>query len=183
MIRTGLTVNEAAHEWVKEMNAIPQEMIAKLMEYDIDDWQEVTAPAIGDRVYVFELPEDCDSSSDNGEVTGIYTDTDEDEKSYEIELDDGEVIRTAADNFEVEYDGGLPMWGTMWSFGDSVDDLWLEDDGGIEKMSECGFRIFKSEEFGYFFGIDGAGYNFYEQHWEPLYRVRGLHWHDTDEVA
>ena len=45
-------------------------------------------------------------------------------------------------------------------------------------MSECGFRIFESEEFGYFFGIDGAGYDFYEQHWLPLYKARGLKWHD-----
>ena len=45
-------------------------------------------------------------------------------------------------------------------------------------MSNCGFRIYESEEFGYFFGIDGAGYDFYESHWEPLYKARGLHWHD-----
>lgn len=37
-------------------------------------------------------------------------------------------------------------------------------------MSQCGFRIFRSEEFGYFFGIDGAGYDFYEAHWIPLIR-------------
>ena len=45
-------------------------------------------------------------------------------------------------------------------------------------MSRCGFRIYESEEFGYFFGIDGAGYSFYDEHWVPLYRARGLHWHD-----
>lgn len=52
-------------------------------------------------------------------------------------------------------------------------------------MSQCGFRIFKSFEFGYFFGIDGAGYDFYESHWLPLYEARGLMWHDpkTDSEA
>lgn len=45
-------------------------------------------------------------------------------------------------------------------------------------MSDCGFRIYKSEDYGYFFGIDGAGYSFYEEHWMPLYKARGLHWHD-----
>lgn len=29
-------------------------------------------------------------------------------------------------------------------------------------------------------GIDGAGYNFYEAHWLPLYNARGLQWHDTE---
>ena len=89
---------------------------------------------------------------------------------------------------EVKYDDGLPMWGTMWSFGDSCDEHWLDDMygyDGIVAMSQCGFRIFKSYEFGYFFGIDGAGYNFYESHWLPLYKARGLEWHDpkTDDEA
>jgi hypothetical protein len=66
----------------------------------------------------------------------------------------------------------------MWSFGDSADDYWLEEMDGIRIMSECGVRIFESEEFGYFFGIDGAGYDFYEASWIPLYKARGLQWHD-----
>ena len=72
------------------------------------------------------------------------------------------------------------MWGTMWSFGDGCDDWWLEEKNGIELMSQCGFRIYESEEFGYFFGIDGAGYDFYESHWIPLYKARGLQWHETE---
>ena len=48
-------------------------------------------------------------------------------------------------------------------------------------MSECGFRIYYSEKYGYFFGIDGAGYDFYEAHWIPLYKARGLKWHENDD--
>lgn len=29
-------------------------------------------------------------------------------------------------------------------------------------------------------GIDGAGYDFYEAHWIPLYEARGLHWHEGE---
>ena len=83
---------------------------------------------------------------------------------------------------ENEYYGGLPMWGTLWQFGDSADDWWLEEGDGIRIMSECGFRIYEHEEFGYFFGIDGAGYDFYEAHWIPLYKARGLHWHDEEAM-
>ena len=78
-----------------------------------------------------------------------------------------------------EYSEQFPMWGTMWSFGNSLDNYWLDEENGITRMSKCGFRIFKSEEFGYFFGIDGAGYDFYEAHWIPLYNERGLMWHDS----
>ena len=49
---------------------------------------------------------------------------------------------------------------------------------GIRLMSECGFRIYEHEEWGYFFGIDGMGYSFMDEHWEPLYRARSLQWHD-----
>ena len=47
-------------------------------------------------------------------------------------------------------------------------------------LSECGFRVYESEEFGLFFGIDAAGFDFYEAYWIPLYRARGLQWHDPD---
>jgi len=82
---------------------------------------------------------------------------------------------------DYEFYESLPAWGTMWSFGDAIDDWWLENEDGIQKMSDCGFRIYYSDEFGYFFGIDGAGYDFYAQHWIPLYKARRLKWHETKE--
>ena len=75
----------------------------------------------------------------------------------------------------------LPMWGTMWSFGDSADDSWLEEEDGLELMAECGFRIYEQEDFGYLFGIDGAGYSFMDEHWIPMYKARGLRWHEKEE--
>ena len=161
------TIREATEVWVREMNAIPQGMISRLFQDHPEDWTEVTKPSKYDRVYVFE-------NGDYGEITEIEDD------EYTIELDDGTEVKCNEDDFELDRDDYLPMWGTMWSFGDSCDDLWLEEDNGIKLMSECGFRIYKNEEFGYFFGIDGAGYNFYESHWIPLYKARGLQWHETE---
>lgn len=126
MVTKGLTLREAAQEWVRGFNAIPTQMIAKLWNADPEDGQEVII----------------------------------------------------SDNEDENYDQ-LPMWGTMWSFGDSIDNYRLEEKDGITRMPQCGFRIFESEEFGYFFGIDGAGYDFYESHWIPLYNERGLKWHDS----
>ena len=118
------TVRDATEAWVHEMNAIPQGMIEKLMGMNPDDWTEVTKPSTGDRVYVYEIPDDVDSTTHEGEVKS-YNDESE---LYCIELDDGKLVSAEADDFEVEYDGVLPMWGTMWSFGDSADDWWLEED-------------------------------------------------------
>lgn len=93
-------------------------------------------------------------------------------------FEEWEEVTVLPEDDEDRYDDWLPMWGTMWSFGDSCDDWWLEEEDGIRIMSECGFRIYNHEEYGYFFGIDGAGYDFYSEHWIPLYKKRGLQWHD-----
>lgn len=172
----GTTVRDAAEMWVREMNAIPYGMIDKLMSVDPDSWTEVTAPAPCNRVYVFNIPDEVDTEERDGEIRSY----DEETELYCVELDDGTLVSVEADDFEVSRDGHLPMWGTLWSFGDSADDYWLEEMDGIRLMSECGFRIFEHEEFGYFFGIDGAGYSFYEAHWVPLYKTRGLQWHDPE---
>ena len=71
----------------------------------------------------------------------------------------------------------FPAWSTMWTMDSKVDKDWCESEEGITALSECGFRVYESEDYGVVFGIDGAGYNFYEYHWLPLYEKRGLLWH------
>lgn len=170
-----MNIREATESWVREWNAIDRNMIAKLIAQDPDDWSEVTMPAPHDKVYVVDVPEDSDTNV--GEVQSY----DEETELYTIKMDDGKVVERKENEFDVERDDILPMWGTMWSFGDNADDDWLEEEDGIRKMSECRIRIYHSEEFGYFFGIDGAGYSFYESHWIPLYKAIGFHWHDDTE--
>lgn len=173
------TIDEATHAWVSEFSTFPQSMIAKLMEVDIDSWSEVTTPSVCQRVYVYEQQEP-------GEISEILHDVksgdDTIDTVYVIEFDNGEEVSCQAEDFENENEIYLPMLGWLWQFGDTCDDYWLEEMGGIQIMSECGFRIYHHEEWGYFFGIDGAGYNFYSEHWIPLYKARGLHWHDEQEV-
>lgn len=172
MRRKGMTVREAAEEWVREMNAIQLGMIEKLMMAEPDDWSEITVPVAGDTVYVFDLPDGCEDHY--GEISSY----DEESKLYAVRLSNGKLVSVDEDDFDVQRGDVLPMWGMMWSMSDPCDDWWLEEGGGIRVISECGFRVYVSEEFGYFFGIDGAGYSFYEAHWCPLYRARGLQWHD-----
>ena len=176
MNRRGVNVKEAAELWVSQFSKFPQDMILKLMEIDIDSWNEVTKPSCGRRVYVHNLPEGCEDYDGLGEVENYLEESD----MYCIHLDDGNTVEVGEDDFDFEECCPLPMWGWMWQFGDSADDYWLEEMDGIRIMSDCGFRIYQHYEWGYFFGIDGAGYDFYEAHWIPLYRARGLQWHDSD---
>lgn len=170
------TIKDAARGWVQEFNAIPQEVITKLAKAsDYCDCNEITPPAICDRVYVF-------ANCEYGEIIETKK-TNEGETVYRVKLDNDKTRTLSADCFEVEHDYSFPMWGTMWTFGDSADDYWLEELGGLQIMADCGFRIYEQEDFGYVFGVDGCGYDFYEAHWIPLYKARGLKWHEQEEVT
>ena len=111
MQRNIITIEDATREWVREFNAIPQSVIMKMQEFDVDSVYELTTPD--------------------------------------------------------EYDDFLPMWSTMWTFGESLDEDWAREN--IQVMQDCGFRVYENEDFGIIFGIDGAGYNFYENHSVPTH--------------
>lgn len=102
------------------------------------------------------------------------------EKLMRLDLDEVLEITPGRRDEDADY---LPMWGTMWSFGNAADDYWLEEKDGLELMAECGFRIYEQEDFGYLFGINGAGYSFLHEHWIPLYKARGLRWHREEKSA
>ena len=161
------TIREAAEAWVDSFNAIPSSVIEKLYAAADDDLWEITPPAVCDRVYDY-------ISNAYGEIIDRADD------DYTILLDNGDTAVRAADDFSVERDSTFPMWGTMWAFGNAIDDEWLDGEylgSHVQEMADCGFRIYESEDYGHVFGIDGAGYNFYEAHWIPLYKLRGLKWH------
>ena len=164
------TIKEAAQAWVREFNAIPSGVVEKLMQYsDYCDFNEITPIAEGDNVYIY-----CgEYSGERGTIEAYDGET----RMYVVNLDNGEQEQFDESEFEVERDGGLPMWGTMWTFRDSCDEYWIEEKDGLSALATCGFRVYESEDWGYVFGIDGAGYDFYEEHWIPLYKSRGLKWH------
>lgn len=163
------TIKEATEALVREFNAIPQSMIKKAYcNGDFEGITEITPLSKHDKVY-------CLSESESGEIV------DRQDDKYIVELDNGNEIQTDESDLEANRDGFLPMWGTMWMFGDSCDDWWATEDGGLQLMADCGFRIYETEE-GIIFGIDGCGYNFYEAHWIPLCKARGLQWHETETV-
>ena len=144
-------IRNATMDWVATFNTFPYTMIEFLIEHDRSDaWSEVTTPQPNDDVYVF-------STGRKGKIERI-TKNKEGNKKYWIQLDNDTEIKVTvkADEettkyFDVIYETKIPCWGALWNF--------------------------KSILWGYFFGIDGGGYDFYEGHWIPLYKKRGLQWH------
>lgn len=101
--------------------------------------------------------------------------------SVEDDCFEVEVNMVQVDYYDVdtERDGWLPMWGTLWTFGCGLDEDWARSNPDL--VADCGFRIFEDDETGdVYIGIDGAGYDFYEHHWIPLYTARGLKWHSEE---
>lgn len=171
-----MTKQEAVRSWVREFNAIPQSVVSRLMEFSgYDDMCEVTPLCIGDTGYVWDEKHRGDS------VEIIQREPD---KHFFVRNQDGEEYIVDGSHIECTTERSiLPMWGTMWAFGDSIDNDWLEGEfgnDGLALMADCGFRIYQSDDYGYVFGIDGAGYDFFEAHWEPLYDARGMRWHKED---
>lgn len=72
-------------------------------------------------------------------------------------------------------------WGTMFHPECSTDEDWIREH--IEEVEECGFLVYDSIETGILLGVDGCGYCFYDSHWKPLYKKRGLNWHDEEAAA
>lgn len=171
-MRSGKTIRDAAHEWVREMNAVPTDMVRDCVREH--EWKitELTPITKGDNVCFWDGVTVRGQGLDGyGEVVEVL---DEQYKVRDSETD--WILLVDKDRVEVECRDWLPCWGTMWMTNDSADDYWIENH--LEEMAQCGFRIFEHEDYGYIYGIDGAGYDFYSEHWIPLYKVRGLRWHD-----
>lgn len=181
MLREGMTVREAAEKWTEGFSFYPYSMIELLWKTDWESWREITLPRRCDRVRVHDLPEDYErqalEAGDKPEREGEIENCARQCNSYRINLDDGAVIEVGEQDFEVVYDDILPSSGMLWAFGNNLDNDWLTE-GGLTAMCDCGFRVFEHDEWGYFFGLDGGGYDFYPEHWMPLYRARGIEWHD-----
>lgn len=127
MTKTYKTVEDCAHLWVSEFNAIPTMMVSELMNVDPDSWREVTEPSSGAVVFVA------------GNVGTVETVRDGEAL---VHLANGLCFWVPKGKCEVDYCDALPMWGTMWSFSDPCDIWWVEEGDGVEVLSRCGFRVF-----------------------------------------
>lgn len=153
-----LTVKEATEKWVSEFNSIEHSLIENVMKYCPDDFIEITPITKGDYV--------CSYSGICGEAENV---------DYSNEQLDIEGQTFDFSDIYKEQDE-LPMWGWFWTFNNSLDEDWVREN--LVTVAECGFRIYEYQDTGtIYLGIDGAGYNFYDAHWIPLYKARGLQWH------
>jgi hypothetical protein len=81
------------------------------------------------------------------------------------------------------------MWGTMFLVNDPVDKRRIKalvkpvDDPedelyGSQDVGDTGISVFEIDGE-VVLGVNGAGYDFYQHHWIPLYEALGYGWHET----
>jgi hypothetical protein len=66
-------------------------------------------------------------------------------------------------------------WGWLFHPDFSIDEEWIREN--VESVEKCGFLVYDSEETGILLGVDGIGYDFVSEHFQPLYIARRLEWH------
>lgn len=172
--------------WVNKFDSVPTKIIAKLVDLEPQKWREVTEPIYGDKVRIKK-------TGDEGRI--LEVDRDQLRTVYKINFDgmllefrhafqDSVTFVTnrrnykttdfTADEFEVLWGTPLPILPTMWAFTSAADVDWLEKEDGLWEMSDWYFRIFKHDEFGYFFGVDRVSVDMYTDYWQPLFDSRYL---------
>lgn len=81
-------------------------------------------------------------------------------------------------DYTVDYTdyGEFPMWGWVWDPSTWIPYEWMNEHR--HELMDIGFTIIENEyEDFWCLGINGAGYDFYEAHWTPLYDLYGFKWH------
>ena len=87
-----------------------------------------------------------------------------------IKLDGDYCINWLCEFSEYEMGDYYPMWGTVFSVRDNfLSEKIVENAQKI--YEECNIWVGEQEDFGIILGINGAGYDFYEAHWEPLFNL------------
>lgn len=155
----------------REFDAIPQEMVLTYLKandiYPCDI--NITEITKYDPVY-------CDDGKE-GEVVAIKGM--DDERTVDVRIfgeDEDKIVNYPINEVsrrEPEGEYGLPMWGTMWLLEANY---WSDH---VQELSDSGFTVYELEDLGQLVvGIDGAGYDFYEAHWNKLYDKMGYTWHE-----
>lgn len=71
---------------------------------------------------------------------------------------------------------GAPAWNTWFEPNDS----WIRNqcERNIEEIANLGLIVVLHDDEFWGLAVDGAGFDFYDAYWVPLYDLLGLKWHE-----
>lgn len=162
----------ATKEWLNQFDHVPASVIEKMAQadeymscYDSDSLRLIASPRI-------ECNWCCATYEGQRTLNALR----------ELEQEgQGEPCPFCETNRGDHWTMGYPIhafpcgWGTLFAPRERLDREWILKHA--QEVAQLGLFVFESEDYGCLLGIDGAGYNFYEAFWIPLYELRGLQWH------
>jgi hypothetical protein len=175
MTDTDKAIRDAAHRLVEGWDAIPQEWAALVAQH-IDGDECVAMPMWGT---LFKVGMDKGNISKWLQPMGVNSDDDVDdiqefieERGLEIDIEDYNL----GDEEDPDYDIDELVMAVNDAWRDSMDEDCFLADTGWQRVSDTG--VLAREFDGHLLlGINGAGYDFYESHWIPLYKTLDYSWH------
>lgn len=174
-MNTNTSIREATHEWLSRFNNVPGRLFEKMVKvdesiscYDSDSLRLLASPRIACG--------GCDANYDD--------DLSLDELQERFKQGNGISCEYCEYNDGDDWRQGYPEyafpcgWGTLFGPECNLDIDWCIENA--EAIAKLGIFVFESEEWGVLLGIDAGGFDFYEAYWIPLYKLRGLQWHDVE---
>lgn len=166
------TIREATEEWICKWDFIQSRLIQDAIREKEWVWHELTPLKVGNPVYF------SNGTNLKGETYDGYGEIEKiNEEKVIIRISDtDDKVVADKDSVEVEGRNWFPIWDILFHPKERSEEEWINEN--LQKVADCGFRIFEHEDYGIYLGIDGAYYDFYEEHWIPLYKAKGMQWHD-----
>ncbi len=165
------TLRKATEEWVAQFSDVPGSIIEKMAKAD-------------ESIYAFDSDSFRLVASPRIKCSWCSTTYDGDLSLADLmaEFDRGQGV--PCDHCFLdgwwnlgEPESGFPCgWGTLFAPMDPCDIRWF--DAHKDEVAKLGFFVFESDEYGILLGLDAGGFDFYDAYWIPLYRLRGLRWHE-----
>jgi hypothetical protein len=177
MTDTDTAVLHAARRLVGGFSAIPHEW-ASLVAQHIDEEECCALPMWGT---LFKVEDSCDERGIRKMLQPIGVSTSDDitdirdfieDKGLDVDPDD----HLWGEPEDGDYDLEMVVDAVNEAWRDSYDEDCHLADSGWQRVGDTGI-LAREFDGNILLGINGAGYDFYESHWTPLYLALGYKWH------
>lgn len=162
-------IKSATQEFVRhEFEMIPTVLFTELASHRGD--QEDVLQLVGSRYR--ECPA-CGEEADQGKPSAVDPD------DFEWSCTSCDATHETQDSLWSE----LPLRGPTYAWpGAHGFCFWTTFSVAANLAPTCGFLVYEPRDFdGYILAIDGGGYDFYHEHWIPLYLALQLEWHTREK--
>ena len=172
---------KSTKDWIEQFNNIPQQILSDLIESGAKDYYEVYTPLYH---VTCKMLNDCGNCKHADDITPTqYTELYEDDEQMYIDCGESyqphyldKVLAQCEMGEEQTHEDEIPMWGTLVQ-PPYMDQDWFKSNAQ-EIYEKVGLLVYENEYYTIMIGANSAGHDFYQSYWVPLYKLRGLKWHE-----